>query len=278
MSGAGQLKAGVLGWPIEHSLSPKIHQYWLRSLNRSGSYSKIATPAERLEETLNGLQHQGFRGVNLTVPHKVSALSYMDEIDDVARQVGAINTVVVENDGDLVATNTDVYGFSQNLRTNGFDPADKIVTIFGAGGAARAAIVALLSMGAAQIRIVSRKLAHHLAQDFGSKLSVYHWGDTGALKDGSLLINATSLGLPNQPFPTFSLEGLKSGATVMDMVYTPPLTPFLQKAQHEGYETIDGFGMLLYQAKPCFELFYGVDPQVTDDLREFVLSNDGESR
>ncbi len=267
------LKAGVMGWPVEHSLSPRLHGYWLERAHIKGSYLPLAVVPNDLSNALKSLKENGYRGVNLTVPHKEAAMAIVDDIDDIARRVGAINTVVVCEDGSLEGRNTDAYGFSQNLLSAQFQHQDRPAVILGAGGAARAAIVALMDLGVPEIRILNRTedKAQNLAREFGSRLSAYALSNVDALKDASLLVNATSLGLKGQPPLEIFLGTLPVGALVTDMVYAPLMTDLLKRAAARGNKVVDGLGMLLHQARPAFKAFYGVDPEVTPSLRSYVL-------
>lgn len=266
--------AAVLGWPIEHSLSPRLHGYWLQHYGMAGSYVAMAVEPARLGETLKSLHSKGMAGVNLTVPHKEAALSFVDEIEPLARRVGAINTVVVRADGTLYGRNTDVYGFSQNLISAGFKPSGPAATLIGAGGASRAGLAALIDMGFTDIRLINRTRdkAEKMAGDFGEKnIRVFDFGDAAALDGSCLLANATSLGLKGQPPLDIALDALPTAAWVTDMVYVPLETEFLRRARERGNKTVDGLGMLLHQARPAFQAFFGRDPEVTAALREMVL-------
>jgi shikimate dehydrogenase len=216
--------------------------------------------------------------VNLTVPHKEAALQIVDSIDPIAKRVGAINTVTVGGEGKLEGRNTDVYGFAQNLLTGGYKTDDRPVAILGAGGAARAAVVALLDMGVGSLRILNRTQdkAQDFVQEFGPKLSVFALDDAQALREASLLVNATSLGLKGQPPLKINLDTLPRDALVTDMVYAPLMTDLLKCAEVRGNKTIDGLGMLLHQARPAFKAFFGVDPEVTSELRTYVLEGRDE--
>ena len=266
------VKAGVIGWPIDHSLSPRLHSYWLNAYGIDGLYEKIAVPLPELAHTLANLAANGYCGVNLTVPHKEAAIKTVDEMDDVARRVGAVNTITVR-DGKLFGSNTDVFGFGENLRSAGFAMQDKPITLIGAGGAARAAVVAMLDMGAPEIRVVNRNTerAAGLRDDFGDKIKVFEWSDAAALHDAQLLINATSLGMKGQLSLKLDLASLPTDAWVTDMVYSPLVTDLLQRAAARGNKTVDGLGMLLHQARPAFRAFFGHDPEVTPALRQHVL-------
>ncbi len=268
------MKAAVFGWPIEHSLSPALHHFWLNVYKIDGLYLKMAVAPDDLKLALKQLAVDQFRGVNLTVPHKETALSLVDRLDPLAERVGAINTVVVQKDGSLFGLNTDVFGFTQNLLLNGFRFGEGPTTILGAGGAARAAIVALkMQPGRQPIRLVNRTLdrAKQVADQLGEDVIPFAWGDEAAFADSTLLVNATTIGLKGSVFPTLPLHKLSPKATVMDMVYTPPMTGLLRIAKHEGFSTVDGLGMLLHQARPAFEAFFGCDPIVTEELRQTIV-------
>ena len=265
-----------MGWPIEHSLSPRLHGWWLSHYGIDGSYSALPVPPEGLERALKNLSGQGFCGVKSTVPHKEAALKYVDHVDPLAHCVGAINTVLVRGDGTLEGRNTDVYGFTQNLISAGYRPGRKPVVILGAGGASRAALAALLDMGVDEIRIINRTLERigTLTATFGAAIRGFSWNDANcAFENAELLVNATSLGMKGQPPLEIPLDALPSTALVTDMVYAPLETGLLKHAQARGNPTLDGLGMLLHQARPAFAAFFGVDPEVTEDLRRFVLEN-----
>lgn len=274
MSSEIQAKAGVVGWPVKHSLSPRLHRFWLRKYGIDGEYVALPVEPENLTATLKYLSAQKFRGVNLTVPHKEAALSVVEAVDPLARRVGAINTVLVQPDGTLLGRNTDVFGFTENLREGGYKIDHRPVTLLGAGGAARAALVALADMGVQHIRIVNRSQdkAEALARHFTvPKIEVFSWDNPQALEHTGLLINATSLGLVGQPPLEINLESLPLDAFVTDMVYVPLKTDLLQRAEKRGNPVIDGLGMLLHQARPAFQAFFGVDPAVTPELRRHVM-------
>ena len=267
-------QAGVMGWPVAHSLSPRLHGFWLKQYEIPGTYSALPVKPEQLREELKLLADKGFCGVNLTVPHKETAMGFVDEVEALAQRIGAINTIVVQKDGSLFGRNTDAYGFTQNLLTAGFKPATQSATLVGAGGAARAGLAALLDMGFSDIRIVNRtrdkaeKLAGEFAPD---KIRAFDWNDPRALEGSDLLVNATSLGLKGQPPLQIALDALPRGAWVTDMVYAPLQTDLLQRAAQRGHKTVDGLGMLLHQARPAFAAFFGKDPDVTEALRAYVL-------
>jgi len=266
-------RAGVMGWPITHSLSPRLHGYWLKRYGITAAYDALPVDPDQLEQSLRDLPYQGLTGVNLTVPHKEKALQIVDHIDPLAKRIGAINIVIVREDGSLEGRNSDAFGFTQNILSAGFKPAKRPATILGAGGASRAAITALLDMGFTDIRLVNRTIerAKSLADEFGSSITPYTWNDASALEGSILLVNTTSLGLKDQPPLEISLESLPLDALVTDMVYVPVITGLLQRAKARGNTTVDGLGMLLYQAQPAFAAFYGHEAEVTPELRAYVL-------
>ena len=271
-------KAGVMGWPISHSLSPRLHEFWLQKYGIEGRYDAWAVAPSDLTTTLRGLSAQGFRGVNLTVPHKVPACSIVDRLEPMARHMGAVNLVTVEPDEQLLGRNTDAYGFKQSLILGGFKSSKGTALILGAGGACRAVIVSLIDVGCGEILIANRTTdrAEKLAWEFSlpeCKITAVDWGDVSSMLHGvELLVNTTSLGMTGQPPLELSLDTLRVSAFVADVVYTPLQTDLLRRAATRGHKVIDGLGMLLHQARPSFEAFFGRDPEVTDELRRYVLA------
>jgi shikimate dehydrogenase len=279
LSGRSRI-AGVMGWPVAHSRSPRLHGYWLRKHGIDGAYIPLPVRPEQFATALQALPMLGFAGVNVTVPHKEAALDAVDRCDPTARRIGAINTIVVAADGTLDGRNSDGFGFLENLRAGapGWSPRTGPAVILGAGGAARAVAVALQDGGASEIRIVNRTVerAERLCQDIGGPLRVYGWPErTSALSDAMLLVNTTTLGMSGQPALELALEQLPTTAVVNDIVYSPLETPLLAAAKAHGNPVVDGLGMLLHQARPGFAAWFGVEPAVTPELRRFVLDMPG---
>ena len=275
LSGKAAL-AGVMGWPVSHSLSPRLHGYWLRELGLDGAYLPLAVHPDDCPEVLKTLPKMGFRGCNLTIPHKEIALEVMDEIDPLARRIGAVNTVVVDADGRLIGRNTDGYGFLKNLQTGApnWRPEAGPAVVLGAGGAARAVIVALLDAGVAEIRLTNRtrERAEELARTLDGNIVVIDWEQRSDGLDGAeLLVNTTVLGMTGQPPLDITLDSLPESATVTDIVYAPLITDLLENARDRGHPIVDGLGMLLHQAVPGFAAWFGVEPVVTEDLRRGIL-------
>lgn len=268
--------AGVIGAPVAHSRSPQLHRHWLGVLGLSGYYVPMHVEPEDLETALRNLPKLGFVGVNITVPHKERALELADHVSDQATRIGAANTLTYGTDGEIHADNTDTYGFDRNLRQHApdWDPARGPALIFGAGGAARAVIVALLDAGVPQIRITNRTRSRAVAlgQQFGDRLTVVDWDQAGtALEDAATVVNTTSLGMAEGlPWPV-PLDRLCADALVTDIVYAPLETPFLSAARLRGCQCVDGLGMLLHQGVPGFERWFGTRPEVDSATRAAVL-------
>ena len=276
ISGSAKL-AGIVGWPVSHSRSPRLHGYWLRHHNLDGAYIPLPIRPEAFAQGLRMLAAFGFRGVNVTLPHKEAALAACDQVDDQARRLGAVNTIVMR-DGRLEGSNTDAFGFLENLVQGAPDwrAHQAPAVVIGAGGAARAVIAALLDAAVPQIRLVNRtrSRAETVAQELGGALEVIDWADrAGALSQAGLLVNASSLGMAGKPSLDLDLSELPREAIVNDIVYAPLETPLLAQAALRGHRTVDGLGMLLHQGRPGFEAWFGVKPDVTDELRRFVMSD-----
>ncbi|WP_420585532.1 shikimate dehydrogenase [Ruegeria sp.] len=269
--------AGVIGHPIAHSKSPQLHGHWLKAYGLTGHYIPMDVAPDNLETVLRTLPKAGFVGANVTVPHKEAALRIADDVSDRASLIGAANTLVFQEDGTIHADNTDGYGFMENLRSGAPDwaPSDGPAVVFGAGGAARAVLQGLLEAGVPQIMLTNRTRARadQLQQEFGDRITVVDWVQAGnVIEEAELVVNTTSLGMQGQPELRVPLDGLQPGAVVTDLVYAPLQTHLLQTAEEAGCTTVDGLGMLLHQAVPGFELWFGIRPEVTDDLRAAVLA------
>ncbi|MSO72119.1 MAG: shikimate dehydrogenase [Rhodospirillaceae bacterium] len=273
----GLIKAGVMGWPVDHSRSPSLHGFWLKTYGIDGTYDRLPVRPEGLAAALRSLAEQGYAGFNLTVPHKEAAMMIVDELSPEARRIGAVNTIFVTPEGRLKATNTDAYGFITNLKISAprFKPKLGPAIVLGAGGAARAICVALEDAGVPEICIINRtkERAELLARDLGISAVVAPWTDRALrLKDAGLLVNTTSLGMKGQAPLEIDLHHLPPEATVTDIVYAPLETPLLAAARVRGNPVVDGLGMLLYQAQPGFEGWFGKRPEVTPALRDHVLA------
>ncbi|WP_322891004.1 MULTISPECIES: shikimate dehydrogenase [unclassified Yoonia] len=270
-------RAGVIGNPVSHSLSPKLHGHWLQRYGINGSYDALHVTEDALERTLRSLPSQGYVGVNVTLPHKVAVLQIADQLTDRATLIGAANTLTFKDDGRIFADNTDGYGFLENLRQGapGWDARTGPAVVFGAGGAARAVIVSLIEAGAPEIILTNRTRpkAEALRADFGARIRIIDWVQAGTvLPDAATVVNTTSLGMTGGQEFRVPLDGLRSGTVVTDIVYTPLRTKFLDAAAEKGCVTVDGLGMLLHQGVPGFERWFGKRPEVDDDLRRAVLS------
>ena len=275
LTGTARL-AGVMGWPVGHSRSPRLHGYWLDAYGIDGAYLPLPVAPEHSQTALRARPLLGCAGVNLTVPHKEAALGVGDRVDTLARRIGAVNTVVVAADGTLDGTNTDAFGFTENLRAGAPDwEPSRAAVVLGAGGAARAVCVGLADAGVAEIRLANRTAARatRLADEL-SGIQPVAWEARGDALDGAgLLVNTTTLGMTGAPPLDIALDALAGDAVVTDIVYAPLETPLLAAARARGNVTVDGLGMLLHQARPGFAAWFGHEPDVTDALRAFVLED-----
>jgi shikimate dehydrogenase len=275
LSGKAKI-AGVIGWPVGHSRSPRLHGYWLHHHGIDGAYIPLAVKPGNFSAAVAGLAAAGLRGVNVTLPHKAAAMDACDTVDDNARRIGAVNTITFNDNGTLHGANTDAFGFLENIRQVAAWKAGGRAVIVGAGGAARAICVALADAGMDEIHIVNRTRARaeQLVTDLGGSLKAGDWGCRHeALAGAALLVNTTSLGMTGQPPLDLDLSALPQDAVVNDIVYAPLETDLLARARARGNKVVDGLGMLLHQARPGFEAWFGVAPAVTGDLREFVLGD-----
>jgi shikimate dehydrogenase len=269
--------AGVMGWPVAHSRSPVIHNHWIRQYGLQGAYGLFPVQPGKLEDAIRGLPALGLAGCNVTIPHKVDAMKLMDAVDPLARRMGAINTIVVSPEGALHGFNNDGFGYIQCLRDAKPDwqanagPA----TVLGAGGAARAVVLSLLDEGATEVRLINRTRAkaQALADEFGSGVHVYDWDERHeALSGIALLVNTTNQGMHGQPDLDIQLDRLPQTALVSDAIYIPLETPLLKAARLRGNATVNGLGMLLNQARPAFKAWFGVMPEITDELRQAIMA------
>ena len=268
--------AGVIGHPIAHSKSPQLQRHWLKNLGISGYYIPMDVSPENLAQVLESLPKAGFVGVNVTVPHKERVMELAHQITDRAALIGAANTLVFRDDGTIHADNTDGYGFIENLRQGapGWVPTAGPAAVLGAGGAARAVVSALLDAGVPEILISNRTRlrADVLQQNFGKRLKVVDWVQAGnMLEEAKTVVNTTSLGMIGKPELRVPLDGLQPGTVVTDLVYAPLKTRLLAEAEAAGCTTVDGLGMLLYQAVPGFERWFGQRPTVDAATRAAVL-------
>ncbi|MEQ1889053.1 MAG: shikimate dehydrogenase [Alphaproteobacteria bacterium] len=274
---AARPRAGITGWPVSHSRSPILHGYWLRKYAIAGTYERIPIAPENFAPEFRALAGKGFAGANVTIPHKQAAMSLCDELDPIARRLRAVNTVVIK-DGRFYGSNTDGFGFMENLRVNapGWNPESGAAVIIGAGGAARAVIAALCDAGVKKIHLFNRTRARaeQVAAELGGPIVTGDWtGLETALADCGLLVNCSSLGMRGQPELLLSLQHLAPAALVCDLVYTPLQTPLLAAAAGRGNPTVDGLGMLLHQARPGFAAWFGRMPDVDETLRNLLLAD-----
>ena len=268
--------AGVIGHPIAHSKSPRLHHHWLKRYGIRGHYIPMDVDPDDLKRVLSALPKAGFVGVNITVPHKVAALALSDRITDRATLIGAANTLTFRDDGSILADNTDGVGFIENLRQGapGWRADNGPIAVLGAGGAARAVLAALLEAGAEKIFLTNRTRpkAESLRSAFGSRIEVVDWVQAGnMIEEASTVVNTTSLGMDGGPEFRVPLDGLRRGAVVTDLVYTPLKTPLLKAADEAGCITVGGLGMLLHQAAPAFGRWFRVRPEVDVELRAALL-------
>jgi shikimate dehydrogenase len=269
------LLAGLMGFPVMHSRSPKLHNYWLAQHGLTGTYLPLAIKADGLRAALRALPALGFAGCNLTIPHKEAALGMVDRVDPLAHRIGAMNCVVVAPDGSLEGQNHDAFGYIESVREAHPDwRADTgPIVVIGAGGGARAVLVSLVDQGAREIRLVNRTLARGkaLAGDLGGPIRPLSWEQReAALEGAAMLINATNQGMLGEPPLDLALDRLPVSALVSDIVYIPRETALLAAARRRGNATVNGLGMLLHQARPAFHAWFGIMPEVTPELRAMI--------
>lgn len=277
MSAAKIPLAGVIGSPISHSLSPKLHGYWLKRYGIAGHYIPMDVSRDDLAQALATLPRLGFVGVNVTIPHKEAALALADVVSDRAALIGAANTLIFLPDGKIHADNTDGFGFIENLRNGApnWNPKSGPAALIGAGGAARAVIAALIDAGVPEIHLTNRTRVRSeaLRHDFGPRVIVHDWLQAGnMLEDAVTVVNTSSLGMVGKPDFRIPLDALSPKAVVTDIVYTPLETSLLREARTIGCTVVDGLGMLLHQAAPGFERWFGHRPEIDDATRQHVLN------
>ena len=266
------LLAGVMGWPVMHSRSPMLHNYWFKRHGLAGTYVPLAIRPEGLAAALRALHPLGFAGCNLTIPHKQQAMTIVDEVDVLARSIGAISCVVVRPDGSLSGTNNDCYGFIQSIRQEqpGWRPDAGPIVVIGAGGGSRAVCYGLAREGAKEIRLVNRTLARAqaIAGEFGDPIEALPWESRhDTLEGAAMVVNTTSQGMVGMPALDIALDKLPARALAADIIYIPLETPFLAAARRRGNPTINGLGMLLNQGRPAWKAWFGIEPEVTAELR-----------
>lgn len=264
-----------MGWPVMHSRSPALHNHWFARHGLAGTYVPLAIAPAGLGAALRALPALGFKGCNLTIPHKEAALAFVDEVDPAGRRIGAISCVTVRPDGTLRGTNNDGYGFIEGIREAEPDwraDAGPIVVI-GAGGGSRAVVDSLAERGAREIRLVNRTLerAQNLAEEFGGPVRAVPWEDRhAAMADAAMLVNTTSQGMVGEPPLDLALDRLPTQALVADIIYIPRETPLLAEARRRGNRTVNGLGMLLHQARPAWRDWFGIETEVTPELRALL--------
>jgi shikimate dehydrogenase len=269
------LLAGVMGWPVMHSRSPMLHNYWFRQHDLAGTYVPLAIRPDGLAAALRSLYPLGFSGCNLTIPHKQQAMTIVDEVDALARSIGAISCVVVRPDGSLSGTNNDCYGFIQNVRQEqpGWRADAGPIVVIGAGGGSRAVCYGLAREGAKEIRLINRTFSRTkgIADEFRAPINALPWEQRhDALEGAAMVVNTTSCGMVGQPLLDIRLDKLPTTALAADIIYIPLETPFLAAARKRGNRTVNGLGMLLNQGRPAWKAWFGIEPEVTPELRAMV--------
>ena len=266
----------VVGNPVEHSLSPKLHNYWLSKYKINGFYVPFSVTTDKLQDSIKSLISLGFNGVNVTIPHKTNVLSFADSVTDRAALIGAANTLYFSRSGKVHADNTDGYGFIQNIIDEfpDYDFYDKTAIIYGAGGSARAIASALISNGVKEVGITNRtrSKAQIISENLGAKVSVIDWRTAPEkIQNADLIINATSMGMTGQPDFSQPISRAKKTAVVIDIVYNPLITELLKEANKLKLRTVGGIGMLINQAVPGFEHWFQKSPVIDDEIRKFII-------
>ncbi len=269
------LLAGVMGWPVMHSRSPMLHNYWFKKHGLAGTYVPLAIRPEGLAAALRALHPLRFAGCNLTIPHKEQAMTLVDEVDALAKAIGAISCVVVRPDGSLSGTNNDCYGFIHAIKQEqpGWRADSGPIVVIGAGGGSRAVCCGLAQEGAREIKLVNRTLdrAQAIARGFGGPIRALPWDERHeALEGAAMVVNTTSCGMVGQPALDIKLDKLPKNALAADIIYIPLETPFLAAAHKRGNRTVNGLGMLLNQGRPAWKAWFGIEPEVTAELRAMI--------
>jgi shikimate dehydrogenase len=269
--------AGVIGCPVAHSKSPQLQRHWLKAHGIAGHYVPMHVEPEDLETVIRTLPKAGFVGANVTIPHKEAVMEIADKVTDRAKLMGAANTMIFRSDGSILADNTDGYGFIKNLQQGApdWDPSSGPAVVLGAGGACRAVVASLLEAGTPEILLTNRTRgrAEQLQKEFGKRIQVADWVQAGnIIEEGILLVNTTSLGMVGNSRLRVPLDGLRPDMVVTDLIYTPLKTDLLQTAEEVGCTVVDGLGMLLHQAVPGFERWFGQRPNVDEATREAALA------
>lgn len=275
---SGQAKiAGVMGWPVAHSLSPRLHGFWLDHHGVDGAYIPIPVSPDDIDTVIKTLPKLGFRGANVTVPHKIAAFNAADQLSPAAQAIGAVNTLVCREDGSIFGDNTDGYGFIANLKAGAptWNASARPALVLGAGGAARAVVWSLLDAGVPKVTLTNRtqEKAEIIANDMSGDVTVIPWKEReDAVQGAGLIVNTTTLGMTGKPALELNITNAAATPVVTDIVYVPLQTPLLRDAAAVGCQVVDGLGMLLHQAVPGFEAWFGVRPDVTSALRDHVLA------
>ncbi|MEY8803156.1 shikimate dehydrogenase [Leisingera sp. XS_AS12] len=269
--------AGVIGCPIAQSKSPQLHRYWLQQHGIAGHYIPMHVEPEDLADAIRMMPKMGFVGANVTIPHKEAVMGIADQVTDRAKVIGAANTLIFREDGSILADNTDGYGFITNLHQGApnWDPQSGPAVVLGAGGACRAVVASLLEAGVPEILLTNRtrERAEQLRSEFGDRIRVEDWIQAGnIIEEGALVVNTTSLGMTGKPRLRVPLDGLRQDAVVTDLIYAPLKTELLSYAEEVGCTVVDGLGMLVHQAVPGFERWFGVRPEVDADTRAALLA------
>jgi len=269
------LLAGVMGWPVMHSRSPMLHNYWFKKHELAGTYVPLAIRPEGLAAALRALHPLRFAGCNLTIPHKEQAMTLVDEVDALAKAIGAISCVVVRPDGSLSGTNNDCYGFIHAIKQEqpGWRANAGPIVVIGAGGGSRAVCYGLAQEGAREIKLINRTLdrAQAIARGFGGPIRALPWDERHeALEGAAMVVNTTSCGMVGQPALDINLDKLPKNALAADIIYIPLETPFLAAARKRGNRTVNGLGMLLNQGRPAWKAWFGIEPEVTAELRAMI--------